>query len=76
MLYRSRHRDRGPTLAQQIEKPILVEGPAGVGKNRACESQSQGWLGLKMIRLQCSQDGRGEGALRVDYASTFFTPRS
>jgi MoxR-like ATPase len=39
-------------LAQQIEKPILVEGPAGVGKTELAKAIA-GWRGLKMIRLQC-----------------------
>ena len=39
-------------LAQQIEKPILVEGPAGVGKTELAKALAA-WRGLKMIRLQC-----------------------
>ena len=39
-------------LAQAIEKPILVEGPAGVGKTELAKAIA-GWRGLKMIRLQC-----------------------
>ena len=39
-------------LAQQIEKPILVEGPAGVGKTELAKAIAQ-WRGLKMIRMQC-----------------------
>jgi MoxR-like ATPase len=39
-------------LAQQIEKPILVEGPAGVGKTELAKALAD-WRGLKMIRLQC-----------------------
>ena len=39
-------------LSQQIEKPILVEGPAGVGKTELAKAIA-GWRGLKMIRLQC-----------------------
>ena len=39
-------------LAQQIEKPILVEGPAGVGKTELAKAIAA-WRGLKMIRLQC-----------------------
>src|ERR1700742_139845 len=39
-------------LAQQIEKPILVEGPAGVGKTELAKAIA-GWRGLKMIRMQC-----------------------
>jgi len=39
-------------LSQQIEKPILVEGPAGVGKTELAKAIA-GWRGKKMIRLQC-----------------------
>ncbi|WP_426614640.1 AAA family ATPase [Bradyrhizobium sp. McL0616] len=39
-------------LSQQIEKPILVEGPAGVGKTELAKAIAA-WSGKKMIRLQC-----------------------
>src|ERR1700678_2795507 len=39
-------------LAEKIEKPILVEGPAGVGKTELAKALAA-WLGLKLIRLQC-----------------------
>ena len=39
-------------LAQQIEKPILVEGPAGVGKTELAKAIAA-WRGQSMIRLQC-----------------------
>src|SRR3984885_6655302 len=39
-------------LAERIEKPILVEGPAGVGKTELAKALAA-WRGLKMIRLQC-----------------------
>ncbi|MCS3928071.1 MoxR-like ATPase [Bradyrhizobium elkanii] len=39
-------------LSQQIEKPILVEGPAGVGKTELAKAIAA-WRGMKMIRLQC-----------------------
>jgi MoxR-like ATPase len=39
-------------LAERLEKPILVEGPAGVGKTELAKALSA-WLGLKLIRMQC-----------------------
>jgi len=39
-------------LAERIDKPILVEGPAGVGKTELAKALAA-WRGLKMIRLQC-----------------------
>src|SRR5258707_12228354 len=38
--------------AGRIEKPILVEGPAGVGKTELAKALAA-WRGLKMIRMQC-----------------------
>ena len=39
-------------LAHHLQKPILVEGPAGVGKTELAKSVAS-WLGLKLIRMQC-----------------------
>ena len=39
-------------LAHKLDKPVLVEGPAGVGKTELAKVVSSA-LGLKMIRLQC-----------------------
>ena len=39
-------------LAAKLAKPVLVEGPAGVGKTELAKVVGQA-LGLKMIRLQC-----------------------
>src|ERR1700737_2586205 len=39
-------------LSAPIAKPILVEGPAGVGKTELAKAIA-GWRKLKMIRLQC-----------------------
>ena len=39
-------------LATKLDKPVLVEGPAGVGKTELAKVVSQ-VLGLEMIRLQC-----------------------
>jgi MoxR-like ATPase len=39
-------------LAQKLEKPVLVEGPAGVGKTELAKVVAQA-TGRKLIRLQC-----------------------
>ena len=39
-------------LAQQLEKPVLVEGPAGVGKTELAKVVATA-LGRELIRLQC-----------------------
>jgi MoxR-like ATPase len=39
-------------IAHHLRKPILVEGPAGVGKTELAKSLSS-WLRLPLIRMQC-----------------------
>ena len=39
-------------LALKLEKPLLVEGPAGVGKTDLARALSQA-LGRPLVRLQC-----------------------
>jgi MoxR-like ATPase len=39
-------------LAHHLRKPILVEGPAGVGKTELARSVAT-WLTLPLIRMQC-----------------------
>src|SRR5262245_61232796 len=39
-------------LAQHLQKPILVEGPAGVGKTELAKSVAS-YLDLTLIRMQC-----------------------
>src|SRR5215217_5204327 len=39
-------------LAQKLGKPVLVEGPAGVGKTELAKALSRA-TGRKLIRLQC-----------------------
>jgi MoxR-like ATPase len=39
-------------LARHLQKPVLVEGPAGVGKTELAKAAAQ-WLALPLIRLQC-----------------------
>ena len=46
-------------LASHLEKPILVEGPAGVGKTELAKVVA-GALGHELIRLQC-YEGLDEG---------------
>jgi len=39
-------------LADRLQKPVLVEGPAGTGKTQLAKSVSE-VLGARLIRLQC-----------------------
>ncbi len=39
-------------IAGELQKPLLVEGPAGVGKTELAKTLAAG-MGLKLIRLQC-----------------------
>ncbi len=39
-------------LSHHLQKPILVEGPAGVGKTELAKSVAA-WLELPLIRMQC-----------------------
>jgi MoxR-like ATPase len=39
-------------LALRLEKPVLVEGPAGVGKTELAKSIASA-LGIELIRMQC-----------------------
>lgn len=45
-------------LAHQLEKPVLVEGPAGVGKTELAKTTAR-YLDLPLTRLQC-YDGLDE----------------
>jgi len=39
-------------LADRLEKPVLVEGPAGVGKTELAKAIAE-ITGARLIRLQC-----------------------
>src|SRR5271154_896830 len=39
-------------LATKLGKPVLVEGPAGVGKTELAKALSK-YLGRELVRLQC-----------------------
>jgi MoxR-like ATPase len=39
-------------MARHLQKPILVEGPAGVGKTELAKSVAS-WMKLPLIRMQC-----------------------
>jgi MoxR-like ATPase len=52
-------------LADQLGKPILVEGPAGTGKTELARTTAQ-ILGAKFIRLQC-YEGLDEGKVLYEW---------
>ncbi len=53
-------------LAQEADKPVLVEGPAGVGKTELAKSVAA-CLGREMIRLQC-YEGLDESKALYEWA--------
>lgn len=54
-----RHVGTAVYLAAHLSKPLLVEGPAGVGKTELAKALASG-LGHELIRLQC-YEGLDEG---------------
>ncbi len=49
-------------LVALLQKPLLLEGPAGVGKTQAAKALSQA-LGVPLIRLQCYEGLDAQAAL-------------
>ncbi len=58
-------------LAHHLQKPILVEGPAGVGKTELARSVAT-WLELPLIRMQC-YEGLDEAKALYKWNSTAST---
>src|ERR1700746_1004712 len=52
-------------VAHHLQKPILVEGPAGVGKTELAKSVAF-WMKLPLIRMQC-YDGLDESKARYEW---------
>src|SRR5439155_749110 len=51
-------------LAMRLQKPLLIEGPAGVGKTEVAKVMAR-MLGTNLIRLQCYEGLDASTVLRV-----------
>ena len=62
-------------LAYQLRKPILIEGPPGVGKTELAKTAAE-MFALPLIRLQC-YEGLDESrpSMNGNMASSCSTPR-
>lgn len=55
-------------LARRLERPLLVEGPAGVGKTDLARAAAE-TFGAKLVRLQCYEGlDEGRALFEWDYA--------
>ena len=61
-------------LASQLEKPILIEGPPGVGKTELANTAAL-FFQKEMIRLQC-YEGLDESKALVKKRKAFTQPRN
>src|SRR5256885_13153420 len=52
-------------LAMRLRKPLLIEGPAGVGKTEVAKVMAR-MLGTNLIRLQCYEGLDASTALRSE----------
>ena len=62
-------------LAGALEKPLLVEGPAGVGKSELAKAVSRA-TGAELVRLQCYEWNYKKQLLYIQAAAVTSTPTS